>query len=243
MTDEITVYWAPAHDDVDGNPFNMLYRKPESLMSFVHGEKTPESTQQTCPAMKDRLNNVFVLRSSIDEIFDLDPEVIERSQQEVLNRVKYDVKSTVDITKIRPSNLNGYYPLTYNMNWLFFSDEPLMMKFTAPYYPAISPIRGSVMAAGEYDIGRWFRNATLDYHVPYGQYHFEIRKGDPLAFVEFDTDKKIVFKRFEPKYHHESVLSIGRYGKNKSLEERYQMAEDADFPKMVLHEIKKNVIE
>lgn len=244
---EITIYWAPSHNDDDGNPYNMLYRTPESLLSFIHGEKTPAASQQQCPAMKDRLTNVFVLRSAIDEVFDFNPAVIEETQMHTERRVRYDVGSTVDVTKIRESNLNGYYPITYNMNWVFFASEPVKMKFTAPYYPAVSPVRGAVMATGEYDIGRWYRNATLDYHIPFGEYHFEIRKGDPLAFVEFETDKKIVFKRYEMndtllKYHYESVLSMERYGYNKPLEERYEMAEAAELPKMILSEIKKQAI-
>ena len=250
MSDTLTVYWANGEFfDPALNPDNlkhMLHAKPESLLSFIHGEKTPYANQTSCPAMKARLNNVFVLKSAVDEDFEIDlNQVNEVNETDVV--VEYPVNSKARVMKFRPTNLKGYYNIVYMTTWLFYASEPLLAKLTAPYYPAFSPIPKALLAPGEYDVGRWFRPISLDYHIPLDQNHFVMQKGDPLLFIEFMTDKKIEFKRFEYDsvlhgYVREHIASPSMYGKNKPLEERYQMAEDAQMRDLIMSRIKKNLV-
>ena len=245
-SDTITVYWGPAERLPYQSRNNMLHRKPESLLSFIHGERTPDAQQVRCPAIKDRLDNVFVMKSAINDSFDfnLDEAVaIKDSHAEHL----YDVDSPFRVIKSRVSNLKDYYPATYMLSWYFFASEPLMAKFTAPYYPSFSPIKGALLATGEYDIGRWFRPVALDYHIPIDQSHFELHENDPVMFVEFMTDKKVVFKRFEPEdILHSLAIEFAStpttVGPNLSLEERYDHAKESEMTKVVLANIKKNLV-
>jgi hypothetical protein len=246
MSKEITVYWAPGSYDHEREPYNMVYRKPESLLSFVHGEKTPYANQTRCPAMKDRLNNVFVFKSAITEEFDFDLEEIEKAKE--TETYRYQVPAAIACQKTRHSNLKNYYAMTYSLNWIMFASEPVVAKFTAPYYPAFSPMRGALLATGEFDIGRWYRHVALEYHVPEGETHFSVKENDPLMFVEFMTDKKIVFKRYEA---NDKLLAMAtehaaapmRYGMNLPLKERYRVSEEAGVPALILNEIKKLVVE
>lgn len=246
-SDTITVYWAPSERTPYGKRNNMMHRKPESLLSFIHGERTPEAKQQQCPAMKDRLNNVFVFKSAVDDKFDINLDEVIKNKTVDDMFVYTATGSKIPIAHVRPSNLKGYYAISYLVTWYFFASEPVVAKFTAPYYPSFSPIKGALLAAGEFDIGRWFRPVALDYHVPDTESHFSVEENDPLMFVEFMTDKKIEFVRFEPddlihSYAAEYVGSPNNHGLNKPLEERYKIAEEAEMTKLVLSHIKKNIV-
>lgn len=245
-SDTITVYWGPGERLPYEARNNMLHRKPESLLSFIHGEKTPESTQQRCPAMKDRLNNVFVFKSAVNDEFDINLDEVAavryKDEQHLFN-----VPSKTKVIQPRPGQLNGYYTATYMMTWLLFASEPVLAKFTAPYYPAVSPVKGALLATGEYDIGRWFRPVALEYHIPDGENHFSIKENDPLMFVEFMTDKKIVFKRFQPDDILQSLAvefanSPKAIGQNMTLDHRYDIADESEMSKLVLAQIKKNLV-
>lgn len=245
-SDTITIYWGPGERLPYEARNNMLHRKPESLLSFIHGEKTPEGQQVRCPAIKDRLSNVFVMKSAVDDTFDFNPEetaAVAYGPDQHL----YEVDSKFKVVKSRTSNLKNYFPATYMLSWLFFASEPVMAKFTAPYYPSFSPIKGALLATGEYDIGRWFRPVALDYHIPQGETHFELHNNDPVMFVEFMTDKKIVFKRFQPDDILQSLAvefanTPTSVGQNIPLETRYELAEDSEMIKIVLSNIKKNLV-
>lgn len=244
--DTITVYWGPAERLPFGKRTSMLHRKPESLLSFIHGEKTPKADQQRCPALKARLDNVFVFKAAIDDEFDIDLNEV-REYSDTHENYIYNTASKAGVAHVRPTNLKGYYNISYLVTWLFFASEPVIAKFTAPYYPAFTPMKGALLATGEFDIGRWLRPVALDYHVPNDENHFAVKEGDPLMFIEFMTDKKIEFKKITPddllhSYSAEHVRSPKMHGANKTLEERYKIADEADMPKLILSHIEKNLI-
>jgi hypothetical protein len=226
-----------------------MYPKPESILSFIHGTKVPDGVMQTCPAMKDTLTNVFVCKSVVDDKFNFENADLTFDFNADTDKFQFlDVESKVGIYKPRPTQLEGYVDLAYNMSWSFYSSEPLIAKFSAPYYPPTTPVKGALLAPGEFDIGRWFRPWNLDYHVPIGEYDWNVRAGDPMFFVEFKTDKKIIFKRFE--YVSElGVLGIEnakshkKLPKGTSLETRYTIAEEAMQRELVMKYINQNLIE
>ena len=243
----IIVYWAPAAFNAGLDSWDMLYQEP----TFVFSEKIKMNTHNgimpLCPATKNALKNVVSLNSAIDDSFDLPTEFLNDVAY-MDNAVPIPTESKIDLLKERKSSLDGYVNFSYNLKWLFFASEPLEARFTAPYFPNKSPVDGAILSIGQYDIGKWFRPFNLDYHVPLGSKHFSILENDPLAYIEFMTDRKIIFKRFllSPILRGistESVDSGLRYGKNKGLAHKYQMAEKSKIRQIVLSEISKNLIE
>jgi hypothetical protein len=112
----------------------------------------------------------------------------------------------------------------------------------------VSPVPGALFSGGEFDIGRWFRPFNADWHIPIEDGRFVIKKGDPLFYVELLTDKKVEFKRFTMTRKIMNILiecveSPMRYGRNLSLDTRYDMAEASGLPARVLREIQTNLIE
>jgi hypothetical protein len=206
-----------------------------------------------CPAVKSSIKNVFVIKSNIDDDIDLPIDFLNRFYEESVNpNVSYPfvvpTNSSISVLVRRPPSFEGYLNLNYNMAWTFFADEPVTAKFTAPYFPPQSPAPGAMLATGEFDIGSWYRRFETDYHVPLNTTRLTFKQNDPLFYLELKTDKSIIFKRYTlsnrlRSLQEEMSNSSVRYGRFKSLEERYKQARYAKISQQVLTEIKNNVIE
>lgn len=248
MSDEITIYWSPASFVTNRISQNMLYAKPESVLSDVHKYKTQDALIQQCPAHKAIMSNVFAFKSTVDDEFDLPPHIYDYKPTKENPIVRMDVESRVGMYHERPTSFEGYIDTIYGLSWLMFADEPVTARFTAPYYPAVAPVPGAILAPGEFNIGKWFRSFNMDYHIPVGSEKFSIRAGMPLFFLEVFTDKKIVFKRFMlndtlMQLTSEMSGSPQNYGRHQSLDQRYSHAALAEMPSIILSEIRKNLID
>lgn len=248
MRDEIIVYWSPSNFYLDRESWNMLYPDPENLYNSIVQKAKKDSTIHKCPALRDLNKNIYSFHSAVDDIIDFPDGLLLQVDNVFGDRQPLPLNSKVSLKKTRQSQHDGYVNLSYNMTWVMFAEEPLIAKFTAPYYPSTTPVPGAMLASGKFDIGQWFRNMNLDYQVPLDAKRFEMHKGDPMFFVEFETDKKVVLKRFTMNSVLSSVLddvshSVDRYGKRMTLQERYQMFKQSRSRDIVLREIKTNLLD
>ena len=247
MSDTITIYWAPANYLPNQQSLAMLYRKPENVFTNLHREKIPGSLMSQCPAVKDKLDNVFVFKSAIDDEFDIPDHCFEREPRPDENP-RLQVDSIAGMYHERPSSFPGHIDVIYNLGWLFFASEPVIARMTAPYFPVATPLENGRLSPGQFDIGRWYRSFNLDYHIPMTTRKFSVKEDDPLFFMEIMTDKKVEFKRY---VFNETLLALTRevsnspnlYGRHKTLDQRYQSAAMSEIPEFVLSEIRKNLIE
>lgn len=245
--DTITVYWSPSVM-VDKIALNLLFPKPISLASKLHGEKIPGSKMLQCPANRDTMRNIFVMYAGMDDIVNIPEGRLEEMNNSENFTELIDNSSIVELRKNRASSFPGYTNVLYNLQWLVFADEPVNMRLTAPWYPAQSPCEGALFSFGQMDVGQWFRTMNLDYHIPHGTKKFEVKQGDALCYMEFMTDKKIVFKRFNltPELYNiaEELGQVSiRYNQNQTIQSRYDMAERSGIRDLVLHHIRNNVVE
>lgn len=251
MDNEIVVYWSPS---VFG--WEMLYEEPKSIYSDIKNKVNrnlhkKNSNMLACPASNDVLQNVYVVKSAIDDYYKLPIEYLKELEQ--LEFIEKEIQLPMNENKIsflvpRQSILEEYWDIKYNLHWAFFAEEPLKMKVTSPYFPHSAPTPGAFVAAGIMDIGQWFRTINLNYFVPKTATSMEFKVDDALLYLEFMTDKKIVFKRFQITPLIESILletaeSPVRYAKHLPLAKRYEMARKSKLRERVLTEIKKNLIE
>jgi hypothetical protein len=246
--DTITVYWAPSKFTTEAQSWNMLYRNPRSILSSIHLNNKPKGNMGKCPAVRDTFKNVYSFDSAIYDSFELSPDLMKQIAYTDSEREFIPSESKLYIEKARKSSIEDYININYNMGWVFFASEPLIAKMTAPYFPPVGPAKNAFLAAGQFDIGRWLRPFVLDYHIPLSTNLFKIEESQPLFFLELLTDKKIIFKRFEltPRldgYINEAVGAPSAYQKKQSLLKRYQMAHSAGVPKMILNEIRKNLVD
>lgn len=246
MANPITIYWTPG-SFTDSEPTkNYLYTKPYSVLSGLHKSKSDTAFLHACPAHKDIMTNVFRFDAAIDDNFDLPIKNLENlSSYEGKN---YDLvtESKVGIYRPRKSSLDNYENVSYDMSWVIFASEPVEARMTAPYMPATNPVPGGMLAAGQYDIGKWYRPLNLDYHIPLVEAQFSVKAGDPLFFLEILTDRKVEFKRYNftdklKAMSYESAAVPGSYGRNKKMSEHYDLADRTSVPELVLSEIRKNL--
>jgi hypothetical protein len=246
--DTITVYWTPVVNTPGS--WNLLYREPtlvlDDLLAIRNKEK--QGSFFACPATSAIFNNLYVVKSNIEDKFDFPEGFLEALPDKDVRTPLQQIDSKVGLHRNRESSFRGYKNIEYNMGWAFFADEPLLAKFTAPYMPTHSPTTGSILASGEFDIGQWMRPWHLDYFIPNEAGGMEFNVDDPLFYVEFKTDKRIEFKRFNrttkiDEMMIEAVQSPSRYGFRKTLSQRYEMAKKANIRNLILSEIKNNLVD
>jgi hypothetical protein len=238
MSDEIIVYWAPGAFSNFDQSWDMLYSEPVSVLAKLMSDKLPGAGIAQCPATKSLLKNVFALTSNIDDEFDFFPKGVSNLNPSL-------GESKVLFSKPRESSFSGYVNATYNLSWLFFASEPVNMRLTAPFFPAVGICEGSLFSPGTMDVGSWYRQVNLDWHVPETTERISIQEGQELAYVEFETTKKITFQRYvtTPRLMHianELAQSHIRYGKHWPLKKKYDLAKKAGMRELILAEIEKN---
>jgi hypothetical protein len=249
--DTITIYWTSPNFSLVNQSWTMLYSEPQSLASLLREQKT-DSDLFGCPAHNDFTFNKFVFKVNIADKHTLPIEYLS-SNDFLDNKTKelVSIKNTgglVDLYRVRPNSFKDYTNLVYNLSWIFFADEPVLAKFVSPYCFPKPPAPGVFLTPGQYDIGKWYRQFNLDYHIPLNTKTLIFEENNPLFYIEFDSIKKIEFKEYNysselKSLAEETSAAPFRYGSRKSLKERYRLANNGSYRNKILTEIKKNLIE
>lgn len=241
----IEVFWAPAPFTKNEQQWNFFYGEPRPIYQDLAVENKGSAMIQ-CPAIRNTSRNIFSLDAQIEDRHIFPDGFLEQVENSDQINLPGGTGGKIALQKPRNSNIKNHVNLTYNLSWIFVSAEPLLMRASAPFFPSVSPTPNAKMAFGEFDIGKWFRPFQLDYHIPLENKSFEIEAGQPLAFLEFMTDKKIQFQRFNlTKNIHEIISEASasnRYFKGFSLAQRYAQAAKSGVQDILISEIRKNLI-
>jgi hypothetical protein len=242
----ITVYWAPAQFLLDNESWNFVYQEPQSVSKGFYSSLHRDTDSSKCPAARFFYHNVFSINSVIEDKFDFPQGLLQDLYNTDEIHVRLPVHSNVMIQKTRQNEMTDHVNLTYNLAWFFFSEEELTMKFSAPYFPASSPMKNARLASGSFDIGRWLRPVNLEYYVPIDAPGFSVEEDQPLAFVEFDTDRPIVLQRFNMDQRLANItteiVESDRYSFLRNLQDRYNLFTKTRMRDVILSEIKKNLV-
>jgi hypothetical protein len=247
---EINVYWTPnIHPE---SLYKDFYLSPEKVTSLRSKEMNKDRVPNmgsagffSCPAFKDLFKNVYSFTSGFDDSIKIDEWVID-TEKKIVGRESLPIKSKIVINRVRPSSLVNQTNLTLGLSWLFFAEEPVIGRFTAPYFPPTSPGEEATLSCGQFDIGSWFRQFDLDYHITKNTKSLNFKKNEDLFYLEIMTNKKINLQKFN--MTKEILILQNEYVKlnqvelkNKTLKDRYSFA-NKEINKKVLKEIKKNLI-
>lgn len=244
--DTITIYWAPsAFVDTDQN-WNFLYSDPVSVLSELNAIRNKDAREMfSCPAYVNAMKNVFVFKNVFPNVIGLDEEFFKPKTHYPFPH--YGM-SKILLNELRQSSLENYVNATYNMGWLLFSDEPVEARFTAPYFPNVSPAPGVMLSSGQFNIGEWYRDYLLDYHIPFGTKELVFDKDQHLFYLDIKTDKKVIFKRYNlsqqlNEISRECSGSPRNYESGKPLSYRYDIFKKTASPERVLSHIKNNLVQ
>ena len=235
-----TIYWAPAF--VSDQDWNMLYSDPVSLFDTIRPLKTNSDNGSNffyCPAFGNFTKNTFVLKNPMAASFNL--------VQDNKLKVESQTKNHVFAHATRPPSITGCSILEYGLSWIFFSEDDVEISLTSPYFEKVSPLKYGNIIPGRFNISKWFRTLNLEYNLYDGVTEFCAEKDESLAYVSFNTTKPVKLVRFEMnKKLHQYAESVGTSSDWESwipLMDRYSRFIKTKTNKLVLNEIKKNLVD
>jgi glycogen debranching enzyme len=229
----INVYWSVLEKEwMRASPPISIEKKFHEMYNF---SKNPNVNITSCPATKKYLKNLYGLSSIYDyEI------VVENGS---VFSTMYDQKFFDDHFYIRSLEKKFF---SFIQKYIFFTDEKSLEieAYLPPFLENNNAIISCHSIPASFDIGKWFRNLEFPFFLKENFNKFSIEKGDIYAYVKFNTDEKIVFKRFIPteKIKMFSAASIDSvFGKRKSEGLPFYYGLNT-FKNNILKEIKENLI-
>lgn len=242
MSKEEIVYWAPFFNRInhrnEPSDWNLLYDEPEQLYRFLAKDrnKNEEITMFNCPAMSNYTRNTYILKNPILTHLKIKDGTIEAlSETSVASRIDH------------LSSINNSSMFVMGLNWVFFSEsESLNIRITSPFATQTPHTQYGTITPGLYDIGKWFRSFNLEFNLWPGVEEFKAEEDEHLAYVNFETDKKVILKRFEVEEKLTGYLlatsSSTEWDKKVPLIKRYNRFKNTRMKEMVMKEIKRNLV-
>jgi hypothetical protein len=238
---KITVYYASPDNLQETQDWSILYKEPTSLNKYLSKNINKERSNDvqnrgfmSCTAYKGLTNNTYVIENPIDSSYTLDGNMQSTS------------KNSLSALYKREPQLNNQILFEYNYPLIFFAEESLEMQFTAPYFLNAPHLKYGAVTPGQYNIGKWFRPIQTEINLWDNVKEFEIKKGEPLAFINFLTDKKIEFKMFEMTTDLAKIMNVcataSTWEVNVPLANRYKRFHESKMLNKTIKKIKENLV-
>lgn len=235
----IDVYWGSGKYDQEDD--SILYVEPKTVLSSLvtkknKGNKT--GNYLSCPSVYNLLGNTLVIKAPIDTGVS-----IPHRDGEVSRNVRH---YGLDWSMVHEPSVIGHPCVVMELPYIFFSEEEIPVILTSPFFePAPHLSQGNVVP-GSMNIGAWFRPINMEFNLHLGVYEFSLKEGEAMAYITFLTDKKIRLHKFKPSLDliriSNSVVNSTRWEPKVPLAKRYKRFREAQMQKLVLNEIKKNLV-
>lgn len=241
----VTVYWAPMSSPQKQGQQVLFDLKPKSLLSDLHKRKAKKpliphdqaflGNYQACSAFHELGFNIFVIVNPLD--FNV--------KFNELGQVVRDMP-ILGFFNERISSLENSICVDYDMPSIFFCEESLNMKVTPPYMHNTSVSKHGFISPVKYDIGSWFRQLFCIFQLWEGVNELILTKNEPLAYLEFETEKQVIFKEFvlteEIFGYIKGCEEYKEFFKFQPLKSLYQKFHQTRLRDRVLRAIQQNVI-
>ena len=236
-----TIYYASCVDpEVYHNEF-MLYSEPDSLYKDLLASKDKSNDYNNyldCPAFLKFAQNMFVVRS---------PWNCELTVDYSTGKFLIDNQETEisDHFKPRP---NCRDRMMFNMyhNFIFFSEDSIEVS-TMPAFMHNSELQTKcTYIPGTYDISKWFRSIDGAFEMQQPLDCLNLKKGDPLYYVKFDTSDSVKLVRFNltPDLWKltQGCIHYKKYQSRRALTYLYNLFFHSGMQRLTLTKIKENII-
>ena len=229
-----TVYWANLSSAELQQRQNLLVPSPKNVISELFEKAMlTNKTYNRCPANKTAFKNTYFVQSPLD--FDI-----------TFNDNYQGMGLRSDWLIPRPQDFENRITTEIDLGWLFFCEESLMLEITPPYSHDTTASKYGSVAVGSFDISKWFRPVMPTFFLWENQRRFVVKANEPLAYIRFLTDEKIKLQQFEltQKLIDVNVACANHpnYYEFLPLPERYKLFREQKMHKIVLKEIKNNLI-
>ena len=179
-----------------------------------------------CPAVSDSLKNTYIIRCPYDITISYDRHTdgfrTNSLGDEWLQKTFFPRFPIYKDGNIVSSCI------TLRIKYLFVSDDDLEMSVTDVPILSTKLTRNIKIIPGTSNINKWLRPVDFTFEVQDLDVPLELKRGDPLFAVRFETKKKINLEHIEmteelQKATQACVVSRN-YVPNKTLKYRYEMA-------------------
>ncbi len=182
----INVYWSRSIPDTHGAYTHdfispLRYYPPEPLHKHLNYKEFFGPHVSRCPAVVDELKNTFVIKSPVDITMEFTDGGFRCENQSV---------SFAQTFFGLPQGTDGLHQM--GMGYLMFAEQSLMLTQLPAYYDVNGYTEATVGVSASFDCGRWFRSSCKPtFKLKPGQRRIEIKEGDALAYVKFNTTERI----------------------------------------------------
>lgn len=239
----MVIYWCAYTENDTVSQFDFIEPTVAVKRSneYVKNLDTAENFTM-CPAFRDHFNNVFELNFPTDYNLNFEPD----GDGTRISSTMYDQKYFDEMVYIRSGPNNLY---SYNVRYMFYCEEPLTATMTPAYFAENDFTKNTMLVSGKFNVGKWFRPFDCAFKVHDGVSHFKIEKNQPFAYIHFDTNQKIEFKRFYrsdkiAKLHHDLFRTRNfRQRKIVPLDFFYNIYNKIKFSSIIKKEIENNLMD
>ncbi len=240
------IYWSysritPLRDSLD-----MLWEEPTSLLSEVKEEikkntlpdlnTDKEVAYLKCPSLLKELSSTYVIKSPVDYTFTWTGDSLSSTSldQDFFNRAFYvrDLKSGM---------------LSFNFRIIFLADSPTNLIITGAHFSNNNFTNNVRIFPGSFDVSKWFRPVDFTFQVKDKNKPIEIKRGDHLMYVKFDTENAFNLKKFymteEIDGYAAKCMDVKHFLPGKPLNFLYDIfTKKSNFNKKVLKLVKENTV-
>jgi hypothetical protein len=186
----ITIYWCKGvrfdHFDKNRIPDFVGMRNPPPMpvKNLLNDKFGVRGQYNFCPAYRNHMSNLYSINSPFDYDLRIEGEGVKTSY--------YDQKFFDEYVFVRSLKERL---ITFNNQYWFIPDcDSLEMTLTSPYLESNSFSDNIVAIPATFDIGKWPRFVECAFHMKSDS--VAVKEGDPMLYIKFNTDEKIVFKNF-----------------------------------------------
>lgn len=247
-SDEVVVYWSPMSNPVGDqeipyeNNWRILYEGPQNLYDYYNSLRFNKGQDNflTCPSVTGMLKSTFYFRNLIESEYTFN--FVEDSVE-----VNPTSKRYMSHSLFRKPSVSIGPLFELGLGFVFFAEEPLVATFTPPFFHKSDYLQYGSIIPGEFDIGQWIRPYLFEVQCWEKSGVFKIKENEPIFYIRFNTDKKIIFKEFnisnDLKKMMSTNISIRKYFPTNGLLKRYYyLFNRSKMKDIVLSEIKKNLV-
>lgn len=249
--DPIIVYWAPhsipEDDGMVGN-WNMMYHEPTHVFKYwstfdIKPEESKNDSFIKCPAFRNLTKNMYSWPWPFDSSYSYQAASTDVGQIEI-NPLS---ESFISCYPPRNQSMEVGPSIEFSYRLHMFAEEPVEVMLTSPYLQQVEYMKYGFLTSGQFDIGKWFRtlNVEIQLYGNTGEIHF--KKDEPIFYVNFLTDRKIIFKRFEltkeiDTYSKKCIGAKSLFGYRLPLVDSYNIFNKSRTKDILLKKIKENLI-
>jgi hypothetical protein len=216
----------------------LLYRQPRALYSDYRADaydKSSTISMLACPAFQGLTQRTFVIRSPLPCEYEIKDGVLSRTNP-----------SSLRVEVVHPPNFNGQNLLTLMLPHMVFADHPVPMMVTSPWFHRTPHTQQGAVIPGRFDVGRWYRPIHVEINMWPGQTTLNIAEEEPLAYLTFDTEKKVVLQQYRLT---PELVALGNtcarsnlWNPRQPLWRRYKQFDEGHVREQVLGLIKDNIV-